>query len=130
MSGDYRAGWGGHGLLEFSANPGARFDLRGSGSFAAGGFSSPFSTVFGMDVLGVVALGSSNRPYLGLGWGYSHTDLSASKPVAHDLGLSVATGFDWQIWFVESRLRWWGNVFYDPASTHSMFLLSVGRSLW
>ena len=129
MSGDYRAGWGGHGLLEFSASPGTLFDLRGSGSFAAGGFSNPFSTVFGLDVLGVVALGSGNRPYLGFGLGYSHTDISASQPFSYDLGWSAAAGWEWRTWFVESRLRLFGNVFHRPAATTSVFLLSLGRSL-
>ena len=131
MSGSAGAGWGGHGLLEFSASPRTLFDLRGSGSFAVGNFSGPVGeSVFGLDVVGVVALGSGNRPYLGLGLGYSHTDFSGSQPFAYDLGWSVAAGFEWQTWFVESRLRWWGNVFYQPASTEAVLLLSLGRSLW
>ena len=130
MVGDYRTGWGGHGLLEYSTSPGTRFDLRGSASFAVGGFSSAVGeAVFGLDVLGVVALGSGNRPYLGLGMGYSHTDFSARLPFAHDLGWSVAAGFEWRAWFVESRVRVFGDVFYEPAAPKEFFLFSLGRSL-
>ncbi len=97
MAGDYRAGWGGHGLLEFSASPGTRFDLRGSASFAVGvGAGGEGEEVFGLDIIGVVALGSGNRPYLGFGLGYSHTDFSASQPFAYDLGGSLAAGFGWR----------------------------------
>ena len=130
MSGSAGAGWGGHGLLEFSASPGTRFDLRSSGSFVVGNLPVAVGeTVFGLDVVGVVALGSDNRPYLGLGLGYSHTDFSASQPFAYDLGWTVAAGFEWQTWFVESRVRWWGNAFYDRASTEGVLLLSLGRRL-
>ena len=130
MRGDFLAGWGGHGLLEFSASPDTRFDLRSSGSFAAG---TGAEAVFGLDVIGVVALGADDRPYVGLGLGYSHTDFSASQPFAYDLGVSVAAGFEWRrrtrTWFLEARLRSFGNVFYELASTQTVFLLSLGRSV-
>ena len=129
MLGDYREGWGGHGLLEFSASPGTRFDLRGSGSFAVGNFLGAGKVVFGLDVLGVVALSSDNRPYLGLGLGYSHTDFSARLPLAHDLGWSLAAGFEWQTWFVEGRVRVFGDVFDEPTARKEVLVLSLGRSL-
>ncbi len=124
MIGDYRTGWGGHGLLEFSASPGTRFDLRGSGSVVV----NRGDPAFGLDVLGVVALGSGNRPYLGLGFGYSHTAFDA-RPL-HDLGWSAAAGFEWQTWFVESRVRSFGDIFYRQARPKEFLLFSVGRSLW
>ena len=129
MTGDYRTGWGGHGLLEFSTSPGTRFDLRGSGSFAVGNFGPAGDPAFGLDVLGVVALGSGNRPYIGLGLGYSHTEFSARLPLAYDLGWSVAAGYEWRTWFVESRVRVFGNVFYERGSSKQFFLFSLGRSL-
>ncbi len=119
--------------MEFSASPDSRFDFRGSGSFAVGNFGAAREAVFpvfGLDVLGVVALGSGNRPYFGLGLGYSHTAVSATLPLAHDLGWSVAAGFEWRTWFVELRVRVFGDVFYaGPTSPKEVLLVSLGRSL-
>jgi hypothetical protein len=134
MSGDYKAGWGGHGLAEFSVKPSSRFGVRGSASFAAGGFSGVGGgAVLGLDLLGVVRLGTVNRPYLGLGPGYSHTNLSATQPLAHDLGVSMVAGLEWRrsaaTWFAEARTRLFGNVFYERASTQSVLLLSIGRTI-
>ncbi len=134
MSGDYKSGWGGHALLEFSASPGGRFDLRSTGSFAAGDFHKQgVEAVVGLDVVGVFAFGSYNSPYLGLGLGYSHSDVSAIHPFGHDLGVSVAAGFEWRrqagTWFTEARLRAFGDIFYDEGLGQTILLLSVGRSL-
>ena len=132
MRGDYR--WGGHALVDLSASPGTRFDLRGSGSFAAGKFHrDDAGVVFGLDLIGLVAFGADRRPYLGLGLGYSQNSLSALQPAVNALGVTAAAGYEWRTqtatWFVDARLRTFGNVFAKYASTQTVFLLSLGRPL-
>lgn len=134
MSGDYKAGWGAHGLAELSVNATSTFDLRGGASLAVGGFSgSVGETVVGLDVLGVVAVGSTRRPYLGLGLGYSKTGGSATQSLSRAMGVTAALGFEWQRanarWFTEARLRLFGNVFKDREVTRSVLLLSLGRTI-
>lgn len=133
MGGDVLGAWGGQGFVEFSANPDATLDLRGRASYALGAFwGLPTQSVFGLDLAAVVAFGTSIRPYLGLGAAYTYTDASPNKPLSYDLGVAWVAGVEWRrssgTWFIEARPRVFGNVFYEHASTRSLFLLSVGRT--
>ena len=124
MAGSLRE-MGGLGMVEFSARPGDLLDLRGATSVAVGRFRSSYETIVGVDALGVVALGSATRPYVGAGWGYSYALDNISRSYTHDLGVSLAAGIQWETWSTEVRVRSFGTANSDSRPRRTLVLLSV-----
>lgn len=116
---------GGLGMVEMSARPGGLLDLRGATSVAVGRFRSSYETIVGVDALGVVALGSATRPYLGAGWGYSYALDNISRSYTHDLGVSLAAGIQWETWSTEVRVRSFGNADSSSRPRRTLVLVSV-----
>ncbi len=116
---------GGLGMVEMSARPGGLLDLRGATSVAVGRFRSSYETIVGVDALGVVALGSATRPYLGAGWGYSYALDNISRSYTHDLGVSLAAGIRWETWSTEVRVRSFGNADSSSRPRRTLVLVSV-----
>lgn len=116
---------GGLGMVEMSARPGGLLDLRGATSVAVGRFRSSYETIVGVDALGVVALGSATRPYLGAGWGYSYALDNISRSGTHDLGVSVAAGIQWETWSTEVRVRSFGDADSSSRPRRTLVLVSA-----
>ena len=116
---------GGLGMVEMSARPGGLLDLRAATSVAVGRFRSSYETIVGVDALGVVALGSATRPYLGAGWGYSYALDNISRSYMHDLGLSAAAGLQWERWSTEVRVRSFGDADSSSRPRRTSVLVSV-----
>ena len=116
---------GGLGMVEMSARPEGLLDLRGATSVAVGRFRSSYETIVGVDALGVVALGSATRPYLGAGWGFSYALDNISRSGTHDLGVSVAAGIQWETWSTEVRVRSFGNADSSSRPRRTFVLVSV-----
>ena len=116
---------GGLGMVEMSARPGGLLDLRAATSVAVGRFRSSYETIVGVDALGVVALGSATRPYLGAGWGYSYALDNISRSYTHDLGVSLAAGIQWETWSTEVRVRSFGNADSSSRPRRTLVLVSV-----
>ena len=112
-------------MVEMSARPGGLLDLRGATSVAVGRFRSSYETIVGVDALGVVALGSAIRPYLGAGWGYSYALDNISRSYMHDLGLSAAAGIQWERWSTEVRVRSFGDADSSSRPRRTFVLVSV-----
>ncbi len=134
MSGDLLAGVGGHGSVEVSMRPDRRFDLRAGASFAAGEFRGPVGkVVWGLDLIGVATFGDQERPYFGLGLGYSHTDLSRDQPFSHDAGATWVGGLELAgpsgVWFLEIRHRVFGTTFRSGGITRAVLLLTIGKRI-
>jgi len=106
--------------------------LRGAGFLSLNEhFGGDRSLTQGLDLATVIMSHDLTlRPYLGAGLGYTHTALSAFQPFEHDLGLGAVMGFEFADdggWFLEARLRYFGNLFLERASTRSLHLFTVGR---
>jgi hypothetical protein len=124
--------WGQQVLIEISLPLRTSLSLRGAGFLSFGHhFSSSRNLTEGIDLVAVLeSQDLAGRPYLGGGVGYTHTGLSAGQPFRHDLGLGAVMGFelaDEGGWFVEARLRYFGNVFMERVSTKSLHVFTVGR---
>ena len=124
--------WGQQIMVEVSLPLNAWLSLRGMGFLALEDhFSSSQSLTNGIDLAGVfLSRDLRGRPYIGGGIGYTRTELSASQPFRYDLGVGAVMGFELADdggWFVEARLRYFGNVFMERASTKSLHLFTVGR---
>ena len=124
MAGSLRE-MGGLGMVEVSARPGRLLDLRGATSVAVGRFRSSYETIVGVDALGVVALGSATRPYLGAGWGYSYALDNISRSYTHDVGVSLAAGIQWEAWSTEVRVRSFGSADSSSRPRRTLVLVSV-----
>lgn len=126
--------WGQHALVDISTSLRPWLALRGTGFFSWDRhFSVGRRLTGGVDV-GVVVVSHELplRPYFGGLVGYTHTPLSASRPLGHDIGLGTVMGFELSEeggWFIEARLRYFGNLFMERSVTKSLHLLTIGRRL-
>lgn len=125
--------WGGHALVGMSRTLNSALSVRGDAFLAFTGLAqSGGGALTGGDATLVLRRpGDGVSPYLGAGVGYTRTDNRPDVPLSYDLGASFLVGVDGLggsgRWFVEARTRFFGNVFYERASTQSLLLVTVGR---
>ena len=129
---DAARSWGQHAVVEVSLPARSWLNVRGAGFLSLGAqFSTDRQLTEGLDLnLVVVSHDTPGLPYIGGGLGYTHTRWSGFMPFKHDMGVGGVLGLELGAeggWFVEARIRYFGNLFMERAATKSIHLLTVGR---